>query len=57
MLNQFFIIKKKSEGQIFNSYKYEILNYIENNLPKNTIIEELDNGFFLMTKYYDLQRL
>ncbi len=50
MLNQFFIIKKKSKGQIFNPYKHGILNCIENNLPENTIIEELDKGYFFNDK-------
>ncbi len=55
MLNQFFIIKKNSEGQIFNSYTHEIMNCIENNLSRNTIIKELYKDFFLMIKSYDLQ--
>jgi molecular chaperone GrpE len=39
-----------SEGQIFDPYKHEVLNCIESNLPENTIIEELDQGFFFNNK-------
>ena len=35
-----------SEGQIFDPYKHEVLNCIESNLPENTIIEELDQGYY-----------
>lgn len=39
-----------SEGQIFDPYKHEVLNCIESNLPENTIIEELDKGYFFNDK-------
>ncbi len=38
------------EGEIFDPYKQEALMCLESNLPENTIIEELDKGYFFNGK-------
>jgi molecular chaperone GrpE len=40
-----------SEGETFDPYKHEALLVEENeNLPDNTIIEEIDKGYYLNNK-------
>jgi len=39
-----------AEGQQFDPYKHEAMTCLESDLPENTIIEELDKGYFFKDK-------
>ncbi len=39
-----------AEGQEFDPYKHEVLMCAESDLPENTIIEELDKGYYINNK-------
>ena len=45
------IVPMKTEGDIFDPYKHEVVLVEENDdLPDNTIVEELDKGYYLNNK-------